>query len=200
MTVLPDRGEEDSGPSVQGIRKTARGIKWEEKQDRNATKRFPDTRDKGNDVGRRRVNHPTAWFGIWAFLLATLGSADGKVLCIGDDGHIALEAADSYASHRNLTISAMYDYPSGERQTAGVASCCTHCGPCTDFPALSMDMLRHLASCSPGVHSVHLFPIAPVAPASLTNLASREAIPYAARRGSRPDPTAVSLRNTVLLI
>ena len=151
-------------------------------------------------MGRLRVNHPTAWFGILVFLLATLGSVDGKVLCIGDDGHVALETADSNTSHQSFTISAMYDFTSRGRQTAGVASCCTHCGPCTDFPAQSVDILRTFASIFPEVHPVHPLPIAPVALTSLTDPAPREAIPFPARQISRPDPTAVSHRNTVLLI
>jgi hypothetical protein len=151
-------------------------------------------------VGRFRVTNATAWFGILAFLLATLGGVDGKVLCIGDDGHVALETTDSHASYQSIAISARNDSPSGERKAAGVASCCTHCGPCTDFPARSVDLLRTFARSSPEVHPVHRLPIAPVALTSLADLASRETIPFPASQISRPDPTAVSLRNTVLLI
>lgn len=151
-------------------------------------------------MGRLRVIHPTAWFCILAFLPATLGSVDGKVWCIGDDGHVALETADFHAPFQSLAVSARNDFSSGGRRAPGVASCCTHCGPCTDFPALSMDMSRDPAWRSPAFHPIHPLPVEHVAPRSLTNLASREPIPCMARQGSRPDPTAVSLRTTVLLI
>jgi hypothetical protein len=180
-----------------GIRESARGIERANSSFCIRQGALPISKEKDYDVRRLRVCHPLAWFGILVFLLTTLGSVDGKVLCVGEDGHVALETADFHAYDRSFTISVMYVFPSGEHQTAGVASCCSHCGPCNDFPARSVDMLETFPSPSPEVRTVHPLPIAL---ASLTDTALREAIPLPARQISRPDPTAVSHRNTVLLI
>ena len=83
------------------------------------------------------IRRLTAWITCLSYLLAAPLSVGASVICVGEDGHIAIEQAyngscsDSREKHDDSSTS----LPSqGEQQIDADDS---HCGPCTDFALLS---------------------------------------------------------------
>lgn len=140
----------------------------------------------------------------WAIVLSAsipgLGGLGGIVLCFGADGHVAFETAAPGGVC--LSSSGRATPPLADPDRSRFASSRQdHCDPCVDFPVLVNDIGN---SGSPLVTQMaNPVPHADGAPAVFAGASTpgmRTAVPHSGIRIDLPDPTSISLRNTVLLI
>ena len=71
------------------------------------------------------------WVVFVAYLSLLAGGAHGAVLCLGENGHIAIEAAQNGSCSWILPGFSLTDPPSHKPVISGPAK--QHCGPCVDF-------------------------------------------------------------------
>ena len=139
-----------------------------------------------------------AWTVFLSVSLPGVGGLGESVLCFGADGHVAVEAAVSPGACFSAPVSGDAFAINPERELSREGD---HCGPCVDFPVLVNDIGRGV---SPLVlHKTNPAPIAGGTPATLAS-SLMPGMPagriHSGIRHDLPDPTSISLRNTVLLI
>jgi len=126
--------------------------------------------------------------------LMVLGLSQNMVLCVGSDGHVALEAARADGSCATLLESRARAYPAA----IGSEDHTVHCGPCldVDFPGESL-LPRAVDPCADARALCHMsgLPISAATPyaQSLHQMASRHP------PSCTSTPSAI-LRSTVLLV
>jgi len=88
----------------------------------------------------KRLSISITWVVFVAYFSLLMGGAHGAVLCLGENGHIAIEAAQNGGCHRFLPGFYLTDPPSHKP----VISCAAkqHCGPCVDFDLSTMHSYR----------------------------------------------------------
>jgi hypothetical protein len=141
-----------------------------------------------------------AWTVFLAVSLPGFSGLGESVLCFGADGHVAFETAApsgvcSSASGRTTPPLA------GSDRSLDVSSRQDHCGPCVDFPVLVNDSGRCVSPLA--FHKANPVPFAGGTPAALAGSSMPVMTVTFLHSGIRhdlPDPTSISLRNTVLLI
>jgi len=84
---------------------------------------------------RRRERTHIRWLGAVLCLLLIFGNSEAMVLCIGHDGHVAVEASDSACcGHLPWVVSERSILTFG---AAGPSAEDDDCGPCLDIPISS---------------------------------------------------------------
>jgi hypothetical protein len=157
-------------------------------------------RSKIGDMRRFRRIPLIAWTIFLAASIPGLGGFGGIVLCFGANGHIAFETASPGGVC--LSSSGRATPPLADPDRSRFASSRQdHCDPCVDFPVLVNDIGN---SGSPLVfQKTNPVPHAGGTPAAFDGASvpgMRTALLQSGIRLDLPDPTSISLRNTVLLI
>jgi hypothetical protein len=144
--------------------------------------------------------------GFLAFLIAVLtlpawgyGNDRGRVLCFGDDGHVAVEAGLNGVCGSGAGGSALSGRH-GDRNGFVASLAVSHCGPCTDYPYL-VDK-GDLFVPSHKIHGASAAPFPGGAPATSVLPPARRTLAFLSRPAypvDRPDPTCAALRTTILL-
>ena len=88
----------------------------------------------------KRLSISIAWAVFVAYFSLLMGGAHGAVLCLGENGHIAIEAAQNGSCNRTLPGFSLTDPPSHKPVISGSAK--QHCGPCVDFDLSTMHSYR----------------------------------------------------------
>ena len=91
----------------------------------------------------RRLSIFTTWAVFVAYSSLLIGGAHGAVLCLGENGHIAIEAAQNGDCNGFLSELYLTDPPSNKPVFSGTAT--QHCGPCVDFDLSPMYSYRMIA-------------------------------------------------------
>jgi len=91
----------------------------------------------------KRLSISITWVVFVAYFSLLLGSAHGAVLCLGENGHIAIEAAQNGDCNGFLPEFYPTDPPSHKPVFSGPAN--QHCGPCVDFDLSPMYSYRMTA-------------------------------------------------------
>ena len=135
-----------------------------------------------------RKSATTIWMSLWAFVCSGIGGGQEFVLCIGQDGHFALEG-----KHEECPSQAI------PQRTAGLSrpAASTPTG-CSDFAILASAHVSAIRSEQRVVETTKALPAStPLAVRSnWATTGHRQPIP----RASGADPTVLSLRTVVLLI
>lgn len=79
----------------------------------------------------KRLSISITWVVFVAYFSLLIGGAHGAVLCLGENGHIAIEAAQNGGCNRFLPGSYLTNPLSHKPVFSGPAN--QHCGPCVDF-------------------------------------------------------------------
>ena len=134
------------------------------------------------------------------FLLANFaigaGIADASVLCLGEDGHRAMESAAScvFCGVRSNHPGQQASIAPGEKLPSG-----NGCGPCQDYSISSLDVFSGNSMPPPSVsdrdHDGLPLPVCVEGPRFMVPSASSGSGPP-----ELPDPTAIHTRSVVLLI
>ena len=82
-----------------------------------------------------RRNTFLVYLALVAYLVAGVINLNEVVLCVGDDGHVAVERATISGSCKNAAVPSALALTSGD---ADVPSSC-HCGPCVDVALATID-------------------------------------------------------------
>ena len=88
----------------------------------------------------KRLSTSITWAVFVAYFSLLVGGAHGAVLCLGENGHIAIEAAQNGDCKRFLPEFYLTDPPSHKPVFSGPAN--QHCGPCVDFDLSPMYSYR----------------------------------------------------------
>jgi len=88
----------------------------------------------------KRLSIFTTWAVLVAYASLLIGGAHGAVLCLGENGHIAIEAAQNGDCNGFLSGFYLTDPPSHKPVFSGPAN--QHCGPCVDFDLSPMHSYR----------------------------------------------------------
>ena len=88
----------------------------------------------------KRLSISITWVVFGAYLSLLVGGAHGAVLCLGENGHIAIEAAQNGDCNRFLSVLYLTDPPSHKPVFSGPSD--QHCGPCVDFDLSTMYLYR----------------------------------------------------------
>ena len=91
----------------------------------------------------KRLSISITWAVFVAYFSLLAGGAHGTVLCLGENGHIAIEAAQNGDCNGFLSGSYLTDPPSHKPVFSGPAD--QHCGPCVDFVLSTMYSYRMTA-------------------------------------------------------
>lgn len=91
----------------------------------------------------KRLSISITWAVFVAYFFLLIGGAHGAVLCFGENGHIAIEAAQNGGCNRFLPGSYLTGPPSFKPIISGPAK--KHCGPCVDFVLSTMHSYRMTA-------------------------------------------------------
>jgi len=98
----------------------------------------------------KRLSISITWAVFVAYSSLLIGGAHGAVLCLGENGHIAIEAAQNGDCNGFLPEFYLTDPSSHKPVFSGTAN--QHCGPCVDFdlsPMYSYRMTTPLQTKSP---------------------------------------------------
>jgi hypothetical protein len=88
----------------------------------------------------KRLSIFTTWAVFVAYSSLLIGGAHGAVLCLGENGHIAIEAAQNGDCNGFLPEFYLTDPSSHKPVFSGTAN--QHCGPCVDFDLSPMYSYR----------------------------------------------------------
>jgi len=88
----------------------------------------------------KRLSISITWVVFVAYFSLLIGGAHEAVLCLGENGHIAIEAAQNGSCNRSLPGFYLTDPPSHKPVTSDPAG--QHCGPCIDFDLSRMYSYR----------------------------------------------------------
>ena len=91
----------------------------------------------------KRLSISITWAVFVAYFSLLMGGAHGAVLCLGENGHIAIEAAQNGSCNGILPGFYLTDPPSHKPVISGLAR--QHCGPCVDFVLSTMHSYRMTA-------------------------------------------------------
>ena len=91
----------------------------------------------------KRLSIFTTWAVFVAYSSLLMGGAHGAVLCLGENGHIAIEAAQNGDCNGFLSEFYLTDPLSHKSVFSGPAN--QHCGPCVDFDLSPMYSYRMTA-------------------------------------------------------
>jgi hypothetical protein len=153
---------------------------------------------KGGDVRRFRKAPVVVWTVFLAIFLPGAGGPGDSVICFGEDGHVAVEAAVTPGACHSASLErdAAVDEPERELSREG-----DHCGPCVDVASLSGPWASTMFSSNLSEHTVSS------ALSTLPTSRNGNEVPVSAGEGLlalRLDPPAGAscafLRTTVLLI
>ncbi|HUT37111.1 MAG TPA: hypothetical protein VNE39_26760 [Planctomycetota bacterium] len=132
-----------------------------------------------------------------AYASVVLAGLDGHELCIGADGHVALELSD----HRCCTV--CFDYEAGDAQGAQWVAGPGGCGDCMDIPLGFAAADHHASHGGRLVKSTSAQPIPPTGGALLPSVAQASCLCLSALDFRSPPPRSVldlSLLSVVLRI
>jgi len=144
----------------------------------------------------------TTWLTLLAYLMIGFGITNSFVLCIGEDGHVAVEMISNDCCKGPLSISNQTSHQSEtERQLAATnpSSDDDHCGSCIDLPLTTG--LSTVRPDSPKIPSIQGQPIVSLDPGITLCSGSLSTItlPHSFSRPSK-HPTLASLSTVILLI
>ena len=88
----------------------------------------------------KRLSTSITWVVFVAYFSLLAGGAHGAVLCLGENGHIAIEAAQNGSCSWILPGFSLTDPPSHKPVISGPAK--QHCGPCVDVDISTMHSYR----------------------------------------------------------
>lgn len=88
----------------------------------------------------KRLSISITWAVFVAYFSLLMGGAHGAVLCLGENGHIAIEAAQNGVCNKFFPEFYLTDPPSYKPAISGAAK--QHCGPCVDFDLSTMHSYR----------------------------------------------------------
>jgi len=88
----------------------------------------------------KRLSTSITWAVFVAYLSLLAGGAHGAVLCLGENGHIAIEAAQNGSCSWILPGFSLTDPPSHKPVFSGPVN--QHCGPCVDVDLSTMHSYR----------------------------------------------------------
>ena len=91
----------------------------------------------------KRLSISITWLVFVAYFSLLVGGAHGTVLCLGENGHIAIEAAQNGDCKGFLSGLYLTDPPSHKPVFSGPAN--QHCAPCVDFDLSPMYSYRMTA-------------------------------------------------------
>ena len=91
----------------------------------------------------KRLSISITWAVFVAYFSLLAGGAHGAVLCLGENGHIAIEAAQNGSCSWILPGFSLTDPPSHKPVISGPAK--QHGGPCVDFVLSTMHSYRMTA-------------------------------------------------------
>lgn len=91
----------------------------------------------------KRLSISITWVVFVAYFSLLIGGAHGAVLCLGENGHIAIEAAQNGDCNGFLSGSYLTNPLSHKPVFSGPAN--QHCGPCVDFDLSIMHSYRMTA-------------------------------------------------------
>ena len=91
----------------------------------------------------KRLSILTNWAVFVAYSSLLIGGVHGAVLCLGENGHIAIEAAQNGDCNGFLSEFYLTDPPSHKSVFSGPVN--QHCGPCVDFDLSPMYSYRMTA-------------------------------------------------------
>ncbi len=91
----------------------------------------------------KRLSTSITWAVFVAYFFLLIGGAQGAVLCLGENGHIAIETAQNGDCNGFLPEFYLTDPPSHKPVFSGPAN--QHCGPCVDFDLSPMYSYRMTA-------------------------------------------------------
>ena len=91
----------------------------------------------------KRLSVSVIWLLFVAYFTLLMGGAHGAVLCFGENGHLAIEAAQNGGCGQFLSRFSPAPSPSHETLIPGPAE--QHCGPCLDFVLSTMQTYRMTA-------------------------------------------------------
>ena len=89
-----------------------------------------------------RYPKATTWLALMVYLLVGFGVTNSYILCIGEDGHVAVETAINDCCDQHPVIS---DQPANQHSTEDVISSADHpsdddhCGSCIDTPLVTSE-------------------------------------------------------------
>jgi len=143
---------------------------------------------------RLKFSRKTAILLLVAYFAMGAGLVDSSVLCIGEDGHLAIESAASCAF---CGVRAILPVPPESLNLEG--SSAPGCGPCQDFSIASGREFPGIALPSPpgSARSDLALPSMEPAEGSRTTIAFASSV---SGPSGRPDPMALHARTVVLLI
>ncbi len=153
-------------------------------------------RKRGDNQRKRRIRTSAIWISLLIYVLAGVVGAEAMVLCIGTNGHIAIEALSGGLCSESQDVSNGTASPSTINSPSPSQD---HCGPCVDFPILTGDGQPYLASVQyasaqnlSGLHAISESPTV-----IFSDIATINLLPV-------PPPSAdtrlTSLRTVILLI
>lgn len=88
----------------------------------------------------KRLSISITWAVFVAYFSLLAGGVHGSVLCLGENGHIAIEAAQNGSCNRILPAFSLTDPPYHKLLISGPAN--QHCGPCVDVDLSTMHSYR----------------------------------------------------------
>ena len=88
----------------------------------------------------KRLSTSITWAVFVAYFSLLAGGAHGAVLCLGENGHIAIETAQNGSCNRILPGFSLTNPPSHKPVISGPAK--QHCGPCVDVDLSTMHSYR----------------------------------------------------------
>ena len=129
------------------------------------------------------------------YLAVIAGTGSASVLCVGDDGHVAIESAND-----GSCVDSFYGIDVAENCELSSADPHCHCGPCIDIP-LNFELVEsrpsNLESLTPNTETLAHVPVEAVSEAFL-EMATVTTLPIPPPLDF--SPTLLSLRTVVLLI
>ena len=143
---------------------------------------------------KAKSSREIAIFLLLTYIALGAGLVDSSVLCLGEDGHLAIESA---ASCTLCGVKAILPIPSASLGSEGNPA--PNCGPCQDFSIASAREFSGIAAPpSPGsARSDLALPSMEPAEGTRTTIAFASSVP---RLLELPDPIALHARTVALLI
>lgn len=149
-------------------------------------------------MGRSRARCVVIHIVLLTWMTTAVGTVEGRVLCFGSDGHVAIEADAGDGSCGSAAFRAAAGASVARPGGASPGWEEDHCGPCTDFSLTPGEAVRIVPQGSPSAGGTTLLPVLSKARTILST--EGRAIAAGDEGVCALDPIVVSLRATRLLI